>query len=90
VVGKFFGGAGGHKFPSDPACQAVGKVAFKVAMKVASGGIKDQAKAAIAAGRGRTAAVVAEEFLSVYEKAGKVGTYDQLTRELETLPACKG
>nr|WP_315848624.1 hypothetical protein [uncultured Rhodoferax sp.] len=82
-------GSTGSGFPSKAACEGIGELAFSVAEKVVTNGLSTEAKAATAAGKSRTMAIVADQLLTVYKIAGSASTYNNLVGELDTMPECK-
>ncbi len=76
-------------FPDQSSCNGIGQLAFAVGEKIATDGLSTEAKAAQAAGKGRTVAVVADEIRTIYKIAGTASQFDALTQELQALPECK-
>ena len=90
VMKKFFTpGAASHAFPSTEACEGIGELTFTVAVKVATSGFGAEAKAAKAAGKSNTVALVADELRMVYKVAAPGARYEQIVAELEALPECR-
>jgi hypothetical protein len=77
-------------FPSEAGCRGIGIVAFKVAEKIVTRNIAAEAKAAQAAGKSMTAAMVAKELQTVYSVAGAASKFQELTEALNRMPACGG
>jgi hypothetical protein len=75
--------ASAHDFPSEESCRGFGEVAFKVAMKVATGG-KQQP------GSGGTVKAMAQEFRTIYKAAGVgAAALDRFEKKLASIPACR-
>ncbi len=88
---KFIPGGGGNSitFPSRPICNGMGELAFQVGKKIVTDGLSAQAKAAKAAGKSATVALVADELMTVYSALGAIAQYNQVVGELESLPERK-
>lgn len=90
VMKKFFTpGAASHAFPSMEACEGIGELTFTVAVKVATSAFSPEARAAKAAGKSNTIALVADELRTVYKVAAAGARYEQVVAELEMLPECR-
>jgi hypothetical protein len=90
VMRKFFTpGASSPSFPNQAACKGIGELAFIVAETVLTEGLSSQAKAAKAAGKSNTVAIVADQLRSVYSIAAAGADYNKIVGELETMPECK-
>lgn len=77
------------KFPNQASCNGIGELAFEVAEKILTNGLSAEAKAAKAAGKSNTVAMVADQLRSVYKVAAPTAKYDEVVSELDTLPECK-
>jgi hypothetical protein len=76
-------------FPNKASCEGIGELAFEVAEKILTNGLSAEAKAAKAAGKSNTVAMVADQLRSVYKIAAAGAKYDDVVRELDALPECK-
>ena len=76
-------------FPNQASCTGIGELAFQVAEKLLTRGISAEVKAAQAAGKSNTVAMVADQLRTVYKVAAAGAKYDDIVRELDTLPECK-
>ena len=76
-------------FPNEASCRGIGELAFEVAEKILTNGLSAEAKAAKAAGKSNTVAMVADQLRSVYKVAAYGAKYDDVMRELDALPECK-
>ncbi len=90
VMKKFFTpGASSPSFPNQAACNGIGELAFIVAETILTEGLSSQAKAAKAAGKSNTVAIVADQLISVYKIAAAGADYNKVVGELDTLPECR-
>ncbi len=76
-------------FPNQASCNGIGELAFEVAEKILTNGLSAEAKAAKAAGKSNTVAMVADQLRTVYKVAAAGSKYDDIMRELDSLPECK-
>jgi len=76
-------------FPNQASCTGIGELAFEVAEKILTNGLSAEAKAAKAAGKSNTVAMVADQLRTVYKVAAAGAKYDDVVRELDALPECK-
>jgi hypothetical protein len=76
-------------FPNQASCNGIGELAFEVAEKILTNGLSAEAKAAKAAGKSNTVAMVADQLRTVYKIASAGAKYDDVVRELDALPECK-
>jgi hypothetical protein len=76
-------------FPNQASCNGIGELAFEVAEKILTNGLSAEAKAAKAAGKSNTVAMVADQLRSVYKVAAAGAKYESIVAELDGLPECK-
>jgi len=77
------------RFPNEASCRGIGELAFEVAEKILTDGLSAEAKAAKAAGKSNTVAMVADQLRTVYKVAAAGATYDDVVNELNNLQECK-
>ena len=75
-------------FLNQAACTGIGELAFQVAEKILTRGLSAEAKAAQAAGKSNTVAMVADQLRTVYKVAAAGAKYDDIMSDLEKLPEC--
>ena len=76
-------------FPNQASCNGIGELAFVVAETILTNGLSNEAKAAKAAGKSNTVAIVADQLRTVYKIAAAGASYNQVMTELDSLPECK-
>ena len=76
-------------FPNQASCHGIGELAFVVAETIVTNGLSNEAKAAKAAGKSNTVAIVADQLRTVYKVASAGADYNKIMAELETMPECK-
>jgi len=76
-------------FPNQASCRGIGELALFVAETIVTDGLSNQAKAAKAAGKSNTVAIVADQLLTVYKIAAAGADYNKVVSELDALPECK-
>ena len=76
-------------FPNQASCNGIGELAFIVAETILTNGLSNEAKAAKAAGKSNTVAIVADQLRTVYKIAAAGADYNKIMTELETMPECK-
>ena len=79
IMKKFFAPgdpATSQSFPNKAACEGIGELAFTVAEKIFTNGLSAEAKAAKAAGKSNTLAMVAGELRSVYKVASRGAKFE--------------
>ena len=76
-------------FPNQNSCNGIGELAFVVAETILTNGLSNEAKAAKAAGKSNTVAIVADQLRTVYKIAAAGADYNKIMGELEAMPECK-
>ena len=76
-------------FPNQASCNGIGELAFVVAETIVTNGLSNEAKAAKAAGKSNTVAIVADQLRTVYRIAAAGADYNKIMGELEAMPECK-
>ena len=76
-------------FLNQASCNGIGELAFVVAETILTNGLSNEAKAAKAAGKSNTVAIVADQLRTVYKIAAAGASYNQVMTELDSLPECK-
>ena len=72
-----------------PPARALVSSRFKWQKKILTRGLSAEAKAAQAAGKSNTVAMVADQLRTVYKVAAAGAKYDDIMSDLEKLPECK-